>query len=140
MAPSHREDRAMSSNLPALLALAILLGLLHVLLAASLVTRTRGLRWNIGNRDEEGAPVPAVAARAQRASRNFLETFPFFAAALLCAMITQRDGGVAVLGAQLYFWARVAYLPIYVIGIPVIRSLVWAVSLVGILMMVAVLL
>jgi len=128
----------MSSNLlPALLALVILLGLFHVLLAGALATRSRGMRWNIGNRDVEGPPVSAVAARAQRASHNFLETFPFFAAALLCAMVAQRDGGVAVLGAQLYFWARVAYLPIYVFGVPVIRSLVWGVSLVGILMVVA---
>jgi len=128
----------MSSNLlPALLALVILLGLFHVLLAGALVTRSRGMRWNIGNRDVEGPPVSAVAARAQRASHNFLETFPFFAAALLCAMVAQRDGGVAALGAQLYFWARVAYLPIYVLGVPVIRSLVWGVSLVGILMVVA---
>lgn len=127
----------MFGALNTLLALSILLGLFHVLLAAALVTSSRGLKWNIGNRDGEFPPVPVHAARAERASRNFLETFPFFAAALVCAIATARNGHLAVLGAQLYFWARLAYLPIYVLGIPVLRSVVWVVSLVGILLLVA---
>jgi uncharacterized MAPEG superfamily protein len=55
---------------------------------------------------------------------------------VVCAIASSRDGHLAVLGAQLYFWARLAYLPIYVIGIPVIRSLVWAVAMVGVVMIV----
>jgi uncharacterized MAPEG superfamily protein len=127
----------MFGTLNSLLALSILLGLLHVLLAGFLVTQSRGPKWNVGNRDGEPPPVSVHAARAERASRNFLETFPFFAAALVCAIATGRDGSLALLGAQLYFWARVAYLPIYLFGIPVIRSLVWIVSLVGLLLVVA---
>ena len=126
----------MLSSLPSLLGLAILLGLFHVLLAGALVTRSRGAQWNVGARDGEPPPVSVTAGRAQRASANFLETFPFFAAALVCAIATSHDGHRAVLGAQLYFWARVAYLPIYLTGVPVIRSLVWGVSLVGLLMVV----
>lgn len=126
----------MFSSVPSLLALSILLGLLHVLLAGALVTRSRGVAWNMGNRDGEAPPVPPHAARAQRAAGNFLETFPFFAAAVVAALAMQRTGGQVELGAQLYFWARLAYLPIYLIGIPGLRSLVWAVSLAGILMVV----
>lgn len=126
----------MFSTLPSLLALSILLGLVYVLVAGALVTGSRGLSWNIGNRDGEAPPVPAHAARARRAAANFLETFPFFAAAVVCAIAIQRQGSQTELGAQLYFWARVAYLPIYIIGIPVVRSLVWGVSLAGILMVV----
>ncbi len=126
----------MFSSLPSLLGLAILLGLLHVLLAGALVTASRGAKWNLSARDGEPPPVSVTAARAQRASANFLETFPFFAAALVCAIAISRDGHLAVLGAQLYFWARVAYLPIYLAGVPVIRSLVWTVSLAGLLMVV----
>ena len=126
----------MFHTLPSLLALSILLGLLHVLLAGALVTRSRGAAWNVGNRDGDAPPPSLHAARAQRASGNFLETFAFFAAAVVCAIAIQRQGDQVVLGAQLYFWARVASLPIYIIGIPVVRSLVWGVSLAGILMIV----
>jgi uncharacterized MAPEG superfamily protein len=126
----------MLSSLNFLLAASILLGLAHVLLAGALVTSSRGLNWNMSNRDGEPPPVSLHAERAQRAARNFLETFAFFAAAVVCAIASSRDGYLAVLGAQLYFWARLAYLPIYVIGIPVIRSLVWAVAMVGVVMIV----
>lgn len=126
----------MFSSLPSLLGLAILLGLLHVLLAGALVTASRGVKWNMSARDGEPGPVSVTAGRAQRAAANFLETFPFFAAALVCAIALGRDGQLAVLGAQLYFWARVAYLPIYLAGVPAIRSLVWGVSLAGLLMVV----
>lgn len=126
----------MFGTLNSILALSILLGLFHVLLAAALVTASRGAKWNAGNRDGEQAPVPVHAARAERASRNFLETFVFFAAAVVCAIASGRDGHLAELGALMYFLARVAYLPIYIIGIPVLRSLVWIVSLVGLLMVV----
>jgi uncharacterized MAPEG superfamily protein len=40
------------------------------------------------------------------------------------------------IGAQVYFWARVAYLPVYVVGIPYLRTAVWAASLWGILQLV----
>ncbi|MEO6078301.1 MAG: MAPEG family protein [Steroidobacteraceae bacterium] len=119
-----------------MLALSILLGLLHILLAATLVTASRGLQWNLGNRDGEPSPVSVHAARAQRACGNFLETFPFFAAAVVCVIAISRDGHLAQLGAQIYFWARVAYLLLYLVGVPVIRSLVWAVSMAGLLMVV----
>jgi uncharacterized MAPEG superfamily protein len=33
-----------------------------------------------------------------------------------------------------YFWARLVYLPVYIVGIPYLRTLVWAVGFVGLLM------
>jgi uncharacterized MAPEG superfamily protein len=129
----------MFTSLPALLGLTILLGLLHVLFASVLGAASRGGQWNAGNRDGEPPPLGPHAARAERASRNFLETFVFFAAALVCAIAIGRQGDRAILGAQLYFWARLAYLPIYVIGIPYLRSLVWTVALAGLLIVVSVL-
>ena len=123
-----------------MLAWATALGLVHILVAAALATGQRGLRWNVGNRD--GAPVPlaGAAARAARASANFLETFPLFAAAVLAAFVARRSGADTARGAQLYLWARVAYLPIYAAGIPYLRSAVWAVSMVGLLLVLAALL
>ena len=123
-----------------LLAWSIFLGLVHVFLAAGLITHQRGLKWNMGNRDGDTPPASGAAARADRASRNFLETFPFFAAALLAALATHRTSAHTVLGGELYFWARLAYLPIYVAGIPYIRTAVFGVSLWGLLQLVEALL
>jgi uncharacterized MAPEG superfamily protein len=116
-----------------MLAWSVLLGLAYVFIAAGLATRQRGLKWNAGNRDAVPAPLTGVAARAARASANFLETFGFFAAAALAVTVTHRDTPHATLGAELYFWARVVYLPIYLAGIPYLRTVVWAVSLWGML-------
>ncbi|MEO6518349.1 MAG: MAPEG family protein [Pseudoxanthomonas sp.] len=116
-----------------MLAWSIALGLVHVLLGALLMTMQRGLKWNASARDGEAKPLTGVAARLDRASKNFLETFPFFAAAVLAVVVSDRMSGDTALGAQVYFWARLAYLPIYAAGIPYLRTLVWAVSLWGLL-------
>lgn len=122
------------------LAWSIALGIVYVLVAATLGTAQRGLNWNVGNRDADTKPLTGAAARAHRASRNFLETFPFFAAAALAVVLTKTNTAQTALGAMLYFWARTIYLPVYVIGIPYLRTLVWAVSFVGLLMLLTALL
>jgi len=109
------------------------LGLAYVFTAAFLATRERGLQWNAGNRDGQPAPLTGAAARAGRASSNFLETFPFFAAAVLGVCAAKVNSPHTAFGAELYFWARVLYLPIYIVGIPYVRTLVWAVSFWGLL-------
>lgn len=111
----------------------IVLGLVYVLAAAALGTWQRGLKWNVGNRDGDAKPLTGMAARAARANRNFLETFAFFAAAALAVVLAHKSNTWSALGAQTYFWARVVYLPVYVVGIPYLRTLVWAASLWGIL-------
>lgn len=115
----------------------ILLGLLHVLFAVGLATQQRGLKWNAGNRDAETKPLTAAAARAYRASQNFLETFVFFAAAVLAVVAAKQNTPHTALGAEIYFWARLVYLPVYIIGIPYLRTLVWIVSLWGMLQVIA---
>jgi uncharacterized MAPEG superfamily protein len=111
----------------------VVLGLAQVLIAAGLATQQRGLKWNASNRDGEPTPLTGIAARAFRANQNFLETFAFFAAAALAVVLAKENTAHTALGAQLYFWARAAYLPIYLIGIPYLRTLVWALSLWGLL-------
>ena len=111
----------------------IVLGLVYVLIAATLATQQRGLKWNASNRDGEPRPLTGAAARAARANGNFLETFPFFAAAVLAVVLTKANTPHTALGAELYFWGRVAYLPIYIVGIPYVRTLVWVVSFWGLL-------
>jgi uncharacterized MAPEG superfamily protein len=123
-----------------MLAWTVVLGLVHVLVGAALMTQQRGLGWNAGARDGVAPPLTGVAARVERALRNYLETFPFFAAALLAVVATQRTGPDTALGAQLYFWARVAYVPIYAAGIPYLRTAVWAVGFWGVVKLVTALL
>jgi uncharacterized MAPEG superfamily protein len=113
----------------------VALGLLYVFVAAGIVTSQRGLKWNAGNRDGEAKPLSELAARAARASGNFLETFGFFAALVLALAVTKQSTPHTALGSELYFWARLVYLPVYLIGIPYLRSLVWTVSLCGILLL-----
>jgi uncharacterized MAPEG superfamily protein len=111
----------------------VFLGLAYVFVAAGFATRQRGLKWNASNRDGEQTPLTGLAARAARANSNFLETFGFFAAAVLAVALAKQNTAHTALGAQLYFWARVAYLPVYLVGIPYLRTAVWAISLWGIL-------
>jgi len=111
---------------------AIVLGLVHIGVAAAFATAQRGVRWNASNRDGDAPPLTGAAIRTAAASRNFLETFPFFAAAVLALVVAGRGNAETAFAAQLYLWARVAYLPVYAIGIPYLRSAVWIVSLWGI--------
>lgn len=120
-----------------MLAWSIVLGLAQIALTATFATLQRGLKWNVGPRDGVAPPLSPLAGRFDRASRNFLETFVFFAAAVLAVLLTQKADTQTALGAQLYFWARVAYLPLYAFGIPYLRSLVWTVSLIGLVMVLA---
>jgi uncharacterized MAPEG superfamily protein len=81
-----------------------------------------------------GPPISETAQRIERAFRNFLETFAFFAAAVLLLHATGRGNAQSALGAQIYFWARVAYMPAYVVAVPFLRTVVWGASLAGIVM------
>ncbi|NII09272.1 MAPEG family protein [Oleiagrimonas sp. C23AA] len=115
------------------LAWAVALGLGYILLAAGLMTWQRGLKWNVGNRDGEAPALSGAAARADRARANFLETFPLFAVLAVAVVLAQRNDAHTALGAMVYVWARVAYWPVYVIGIPYLRTAIWIVSLWGLL-------
>jgi uncharacterized MAPEG superfamily protein len=117
----------------ALLAWAVVLGLAHVLATGQFTTRQHGLAYNMGARDEQ-KPLTGVGARVQRAFANYMQTFPFFAAAVLAAHVAGRHGWLTVLGAHLYFWARLAYVPLYAAGIPVVRTAAFGVATAGIAM------
>lgn len=115
------------------LLLSSLLGVLQLVVAGRANNSQRGLKWNLGPRDGEPPPVSNIAARLERARRNFMETFPFFAAGILIAALANRFGPATALGAALYFWARVVYVPLYAFGVFALRTLVWLVALIGIL-------
>lgn len=114
-----------------LLAWSLVLALVQVLLPAAGRTRQLGLKWNAGARDETPPPPTPTTARLTRAQANLYETLPLFAVAVLIAVVGSRTSAATAVGAHLYFWGRVAYLPLYAFGVPYVRSLAWGVSLTG---------
>ena len=89
-----------------------------------------GMKVAAGNRKD--APEPgSFAARADRAGMNMLENMVFFAALALVASIAGVNNPNVELGARIFYWARLAYIPIYLIGVPVARTAVWAISVIG---------
>ena len=119
-----------------MLVLSVVLGIVQIIAASQAASLQRGYRWSASPRDEPVQPLRGVAGRLDRALRNFLETFPLFAAVVLTAHVSETHDALTEWGARLYFWARVAYVPLYAAGIPLIRSLVWNVATVGILLLV----
>jgi uncharacterized MAPEG superfamily protein len=117
-----------------MLALATALGLVQIVLSAQAKNRQNGFQWAAGPRDEPRPPLAGAGGRLERALANFLETFPLFAAAVLTAHAAGRHDWMTVWGAQLYFWARVVYVPLYGFGVPLVRSLVWNVATLGIIL------
>jgi uncharacterized MAPEG superfamily protein len=117
-----------------LLGLSVVLVALQIVLAAQLGNRQYGFKWAASPRDEAVGAPGVLLGRLQRALANMLETFPLFAAAVLAVAAVHRFNLWSMVGAHLYFWARVAYLPLYAAGVPLLRSLIWNVALLGIFM------
>jgi uncharacterized MAPEG superfamily protein len=117
-----------------MLALCVVLGLVQIVLAAHAASLQRGYMWTASSRDTPMTPLTGVAGRLERALRNYLETFPLFAAAVLIAHVAGRHGSMTEWGVHLYFWGRIAYLALYAGGVFLVRSLVWNVATAGILL------
>ncbi len=106
-----------------------------MLLAASLL-RARawtgpGMLIAFGNRDDLPEPI-ALAGRADRAARNMLENLVLFTAAFVAARLAGANEQEISAGAALFFWARLAYFPIYLAGIRYLRTAIWALGVVAI--------
>ena len=105
-----------------------------LIVAASLIKakawKPAGLLAAMGNRDKP-EDCNGFPARTDRAAKNMLENMVLFTALALVATV----GGVAdphvELGARIFYWARLVYIPIYMIGIPVARTAIWAINAIG---------
>lgn len=115
---------------------AILL-LIHIFAAVHLKTKQYGRQWNVGARDETLPPLNPVAGRLARAQANFHETFPIAIVALLGVVIAQRTSSSTALGGWIWLGARIIYLPLYAMGVPVVRTVVFVISLVGLGMVIS---
>ena len=112
----------------------IALALVNILWAGNVRTKQYGTEWNMGARDEKMPPLDPLAGRLLRAQANLYETLPLFIAALLGAAYLDRLGWKTEVGASLYFVGRLIYLPLYAAGVPKVRTMVFGVSLVGLML------
>ena len=116
-----------------MLAWCTVLGIVHVFATGQVAVAQHGFAYNMGPRDDQ-RPMTGKGARLIRAYANFMQTFPFFVAAVLMAHLAGRHSWLTVAGAEAYFWARVVYVPLYVLGVPVVRSLAFVMAIAGIVM------
>ncbi len=89
-----------------------------------------GLMAAMGNREKE-EPCDGFPARTDRAAKNMLENMVLFTALALVASVGGVTDPHVELGARIFYWARLVYIPIYMIGIPLARTAVWAISVIG---------
>lgn len=112
----------------------VVLLLVQVVLQAS-AALDLGPRYLFGPRDEKRESKVIAAGRLNRALKNFLETYPAFIALALGLIVAGKAGGIGATGAWVWLVARVVYVALYAAGIPVIRTIVWFLSIVGLVMM-----
>src|ERR1700761_4885786 len=112
----------------------LVLALVQIMLTAQVRTKQYGTAWNVGARDAEMPPLNPLAGRLARAQANLFETLPLFIGAVLATVLAGRLGFLTSLGASLYFFGRVIYLPLYALGVPVVRTIVWMIATVGLVL------
>jgi uncharacterized MAPEG superfamily protein len=119
-----------------ILALGALLLFIHIFVATRFKTQQYGRQWNTGARDESLPPANAMTGRTMRAQANFQETFPIAIVALMGVVLAGRTSEWTALGGWIWLGARVLYLPLYMAGVPVVRTLTYTVSIVGLAMVI----
>ena len=119
-----------------LLVWAAALTVVQVLVAVMGAFGQVGLMKLVGNR-EDMPKLMGWAGRAERAHINMAINLVLFAALVLAAVLAGKTNAMTLLGAQLFFWSRVAYAVIYVAGIIWLRTLSWVVSIIGLILIFA---
>ena len=118
------------------LAWAVALAFVQVLIAVQGAMMQVGLTTLVGNR-EKFPELTGWAGRAHRAHNNMIQNLVLFAALVLAAVAAGRTNNMTLLGAELFLWARVAHAIVYLIGLPWLRTGVWAVSVAGLILIFA---
>jgi uncharacterized MAPEG superfamily protein len=112
-------------------------GFLQLVAAAQTANAQYGLKWAASPRDIEMPPLKPIPGRINRNFRNYMETFPFFAVAVLVAQAAGVHNGLTYWGAIAYIGGRIVYTALYVSGILLVRSLFWNVAAFGMLAVLA---
>ena len=112
---------------------AVVLTWVMVFFAANIKVKSwtpSGMKAAFGNR-ETAVDAPGFAGRADRAAKNMIENLPLFLGLIMVAHLGGRTGDRVNLGAHMFVWARLAYWPTYLAGVPYLRTLIWYVSVMG---------
>jgi uncharacterized MAPEG superfamily protein len=120
----------MTTDLTMLVATAVLCLLIPMIYLVGEVQTPGGMEWGLGNRAEP-LKLPEWAARAKRAHLNLVENLAPFAILVLVAQVSGKANGWTALGAQLFFWGRVAHVAVYTAGITGVRTAVFFVAMAG---------
>ncbi len=109
-----------------------------VLLLLTIIQGTRnvlalGLPTAAGNQDDI-APWTGWNDRLNRAVRNAIEAISIFAPVVVAVEFADANNATSALGAQIFFFARLLHAPIFVLGIPYLRTAAWTAGVVGIVM------
>jgi uncharacterized MAPEG superfamily protein len=86
-----------------------------------------------GNREDFPA-LEGWVGRARRAHANMVENLVPFAALIIVAAVTNKFGQGTAIGAQLFFWGRVAHAGAYIAGVPWLRTGAFLISYVGMIL------
>ena len=116
-----------------LLVCAVALAFVQLLIAVGAAIAQVGLPTVVGNR-EDMPRLTGLAGRADRAYWNMFESLLLFAALVLVAAVAGKTNAQTFLGAQIFIWARLAYAVIYLVGIPIARTMAWGVAVIGLLL------
>src|ERR1700692_2255724 len=116
------------------LELSVLLFIAHVVCQAVVAQGEFGQPFLFSPPDNPPPAKGVAVGRATRALNNFVENYGAFVAMDLALIATGHTGGW---GAIVWIVARIVYLPLYLVGIPVVRTLCWTISIIGLLMMLA---
>ena len=116
-----------------MLAYSVALLFVIVLIQANAGVSAQGLMPMANNRDNLPPPTP-FQARMKRVVDNHREGLILFAPLALIAAQQGISTSTSMLGAQLFFYSRVAHAILYILGVPLVRPLAWAVGIAGTVM------
>lgn len=94
-----------------------------------------GPAYLVGPRDEKRESKSILAGRLDRALKNLLETYPAFIAIVIALVVTGKTGDLAATGAWIWLAARIIYVFLYAGGVRGVRTAVWTISIVGLVLM-----
>ena len=119
-----------------MLAWSVALLLALIALQATVGVLSQGLVPMAGARDDLPPPKP-FQARTKRVVDNHREGLTLFAPLVLIAAVAHIHSDGTALGAQIFFYARLAHAALYLLGAPLVRPLAWAAGIGGTVMILA---
>lgn len=123
----------MTSELTAL-TLGALLQALQIGIAAKVMNKDVGVKWNASPRDEEPKFSP-LTGRLRRAVNNHFEALILFTIAVVVVTLSQSQSALTQTCAWAWLVARIFYFPAYGMGLSPWRSMIWAVGFIATLTM-----